>query len=726
MSGTEEELAIVQEFLTESREHIEQFEAGLLALESDPTSGRLLASLFRGIHSIKGSCSFLGYTQLEALTHAGETVLGELRSRRLAFAPELVAVLLGMVDGIRRLLSSIEATGQDGAHAPLIGATIARLAQLVSASAERGEAPAGDGASEESAAPTGGDAKIRVDVGVLDRLMNLVGELVLARNQIVQVSAAHQAVAASAQRLNLVTTELQEGVMKTRMQPIGNVWSRFPRLVRDVAKACGKQVRLQLEGRDTELDKTIIEAIQDPLTHLVRNAVDHGIETLATRRARGKAEEGAITLRAFHEGGMVNIEVSDDGAGVDLEAVKKKALEGRLSTPEQLGRMTEREVLGLLFLPGFSTAGSVTSVSGRGVGMDVVKTNIEKIGGSVDVQSTRGLGTTFRIKIPLTLAIIPALIVTSGRERYAIAQASLLEVVRLEGAEAKQRLDSVQGAPVFRLRGKLLPLTYLDRELGRAALPARPDADDAITIVVLQADDRSFGLVVDAIQDTEEIVVKPLWKRLKGIACYAGATVMGDGRVALILDAIGLAQRVGVVSDARGRAPSLRAEPEAAEPGRSAELVLVCQQGGGRLAIPLAQVARLEELAAARVERAGGTEVVQYRGQILPLVRLASLLRERRERPRDGDAGAGAAAEAEMLSVVVFARQDRSLGLVVEGILDIVEVRVELQRQATRPGIAGSMVVFDRVTEFLDVEGALRLADSTLVVASSASAELRS
>ena len=381
--------------------------------------------------------------------------------------------------------------------------------------------------------------------------MTLVGELVLARNQIVQYSGTLEdpAFLGTAQRLNLLTTELQAGVMKTRMQPIGTIWSKLPRIVRDMAVACGKKVRIDMDGQETELDKTIIEAIRDPLIHMVRNAVDHGIEPPDRRAALGKPAEGRLRLHAFHEGGKVIIEIADDGAGIDGGRVREKAVRVGLIAAEQAARLSDRELVGLVFLPGFSTTERVTHFSGRGVGMDVVRTNVEKIGGTVDLESHPGRGTTVKMKIPLTLAIIPALTVTTGGDRYAIPQVNLLELVRLEGERADRGIERIGDAPVYRLRGDLLPLVYLDREL--QVETARPAGGD-VYIVVLQADDRQFGLVVDDIHDTEEIVVKPLQKQLKGIPVLSGATIMGDGRVALILDVLGLAQRANVVSGARG------------------------------------------------------------------------------------------------------------------------------------------------------------------------------
>jgi two-component system chemotaxis sensor kinase CheA len=349
---------------------------------------------------------------------------------------------------------------------------------------------------------------VRVGVNLLDKLMTLVGELVLARNQLLQIAGATESIALQAvsQRMDLIATELQEQVMKTRMQPIGNIWAQFPRTVRDVALSCGKQVAIEMEGKETELDKTIVEAIKDPLTHLVRNSVDHGIESPEERVKAGKNATGRLTLRAFHEGGQVNIEISDDGAGLNLERIRRKALERGLVTAEHAERMADKEVSNLIFLAGFSTASKITNVSGRGVGMDVVKTNVEKIGGSVDVQSIQGQGTTVRVKIPLTLAIIPALVITCNQERYAIPQVNLLELVRLELDHARTAIEMVHGTPVYRLRGRLLPLLYLSRELQLAGVDnGETSAPEAINIVVLQAGDRQFGLVVDQINDTEEI-----------------------------------------------------------------------------------------------------------------------------------------------------------------------------------------------------------------------------
>ena len=727
---------IVREFLVESNENLDSLDRELVQLEKNPTHRETLSSIFRTIHTIKGTCGFLGFSKLEAVAHVGENLLSRLRDGELLLNPEITTALLQMVDAIRQMLGSIERSGAEGerddralvetlkrlqqggtgqviaaAVAPAVKAEAeADVAAPVEEEKSREESPAPvttAGRSEAteaqalSAARGGiGEASIRVDVGLLDKLMNLVGELVLARNQIVQFTNTTEDnnLTASSQRLNLITTELQEGVMKTRMQPIGNIWSKFPRTVRDVAAACGKRIRIEMEGKETELDKTIIEAIKDPLTHIVRNSADHGIESPEKRAAAGKPAEGRLLLRAYHEGGQVIIEITDDGAGLDHERIRRKALEKGLITPEQAARMTEREAVNLIFQPGFSTAEKVTNVSGRGVGMDVVRTNIEKIGGTVDLQSTAGQGTTVRMKIPLTLAIIPALIVTSAGDRYAIPQVSLLELVRLEGEHAGKAIENVHGAPVYRLRGRLLPLVYLNRELKMEVEAKRDREASAVNIVILQADDQQFGLVVDDINDTEEIVVKPLGKQIKGVKTFAGATIMGDGRVALILDVLGLAQASNVVGEGHGRAA---AEKETTGPQAAAkkQTMLLFRCGAeGRLAMDLSLVARLEEFKAEMVEKAGPLPVVQYRGQIMPLIRVSEFLHMKDAAGNKGDA----------MQVVVYSENGRSVGLVVDRILDIVEDTIVCQQPSRQQGLLGSAVIQEKVTDLLDVRSLVR------------------
>jgi two-component system chemotaxis sensor kinase CheA len=723
---------VINEFLIESNENLARLDQEMIELEHRPQDTQLLASVFRTIHTIKGTCGFLGFGKLEAIAHLGENLLSRLRDGEMELTPDLVTLILQVVDATKRMLVSIEATGTEGdenhdalvqrlqaksgrkapAAAPLIGspietatakpvmAPVASRPEIVETPAEAEGAPA-QADCESSTSPKASavsDSTIRVDVGLLDKLMNLVGELVLTRNQILQFNARQEdtTLNTTSQRLNLITTELQEGVMKTRMQPIGVVWNKLPRLVRDLATSSGKQIQLEMDGADTELDKTIIEAIKDPLTHIVRNCCDHGIEQPEVRLRNGKPASGKLTLRAFHEGGQVNIEISDDGAGVDLARVKKKAMEKGLVRPDQIERMTEREVLGLIFLPGFSTAAQITSVSGRGVGMDVVKTNIEKIGGAADLVSRPGEGATVKLKIPLTLAIIPGLVVKNGGERFVIPQVSLLELIRLEADCGKSPIEWIHGTPVYRHRDRLLPITYLSQVLGQA--PAQNS--DIVNIVVLQAEDRQFGLVVDDIQDTQEIVVKPLGKQLKGLTCYAGATIMGDGRVALILDVLGIGQLSGVVQESHEQAKADAQKTDRSD--RDLQTFLLFRAGRfERLAVPLSLVARLEEFAKSKIEHAGGRQVLQYRGRILPLVSLTSILQE----------GADEAADVpDPVQVVVFSNGEDSIGILVDQILDIVQETVAVRQPSQRQGMLGSAVIGGKVTDMLDLQAVIAVA----------------
>ncbi|MDP9406832.1 MAG: chemotaxis protein CheW [Actinomycetota bacterium] len=816
---------ILGEFLVESHENLDQLDRDLVALEQEPGSRALLGSIFRTIHTIKGTSGFLGFGALESVTHVGENLLSKLRDGEIVLTQEIAGVLLELVDAVRSILEAIEASGEEGSpdHADLIArltalqsGSLAAAAPAVTAGAPvvatapaaqpvtipsqnvpvtepvpapeaavpaaaqpapavpgapasivpASEQPAAvepvvvpEPAAAEPAAPLGellvekgvvqpedvsvalmeqqvasdgrplgqilvehgkaskedvgdalesqaavkrsvADSTIRVDVDLLDSLMRLVGELVLTRNQIVQHAGGmgDQNLTRASQRLNLIASELQEGVMKTRMQPIDHVWSKLTRVVRDLGVSLGKSVKLEMQGRDTELDKTILEAVKDPLTHLVRNAVDHGIESPEERVRAGKTPEGTLLLRAYHEGGQVIVEITDDGGGINPKKIAAKALERGLVSADELARMSEREMTSMIFLPGFSTAAKVTNVSGRGVGMDVVKTNIEKIGGTVDVQSTHGEGSTFRIKIPLTLAIIPALTVKCAGDRYAIPQVSLVELVRLEGEDASKGIEQISGAPVLRLRGSLLPLVHLDNELGLAA--ERSDEQRATFIVVLQAEDRQFGLVVDEVLDTEEIVVKPLSQQLKGMGVYAGATILGDGRVALILDALAVAQQAHVVNAARDRAMAERLSELDGMASSTESLLVVGLEDGRRMAVPLATVTRLEEFPLTQIERVGSRQVVQYRGQILPLVNLSSYL---------GSGGFGDPQES--LQVVVYSERGRSVGLVVDRILDIAEEVLAAKSDLDDHGLLGSAVVQNKITEMLDVRQAILGAD---------------
>jgi two-component system chemotaxis sensor kinase CheA len=735
---------VIQEFHDESIEGLDQLDRDLVELEKNPTSRALLDSIFRAVHTIKGSGGTLGFPKLAALSHVGENLLSQMRDGKLLLNPEITTALLAMSDALRQILANLSISGNEGngdytqvaSQLSELLATPNALCEANSsgptplskelptsnntttaapvATAFEARAPGfprkvggilvATGAIEigatvdalkiQSEASDNSSSSIRVDVGLLDRLMNLVGELVLARNQVLQFTATtpdNAMFLGTAQRLNLITTELQEGVMKTRMQPIGTVWNKLPRIVRDLAVDCGKTVEIEMVGAETELDKTIIEAIKGPMTHLIRNAVDHGIETPELRIARGKPSAGQLKLRAFHEGGQVNIEISDDGNGISLESVKQKAIETGVIRADQASRLTEREILNLVFAPGLSTAKEVTSISGRGVGMDVVKTNIEKIGGIIDLQSTEGRGATIKIKIPLTLAIIPALIVSSGGDRFAIPQVSLVELVGIDGDQIAKKLEQVHGAPVYRRRGRLLPLVYLNSEL--KLCPSTVHAAQSTNIVVLQAGDRQFGLVVDEINDTEEIVVKPLSKQLKSLFCFAGATIMGDGKVALILDVVGLAQLAHVVSDLGKAAETGETNAKTAGKEGSQSTWLLFKAGlDGRMAIPLSLVSRLEVFPAHMVERAAGREVIQYRGQIMPLVRVSAML------------GSQVSSSADPLQVIVYSENGKSVGLIVDEIVDIAEQEVVTAREQSSSLLMGTAVIQQRVTDLFNVQ----------------------
>jgi two-component system chemotaxis sensor kinase CheA len=748
---SEEDQETIREFLVESDENLSHLDQDMVELEKRPKDAALLGNIFRTIHTIKGACGFLAFSTLEGITHKAESLLSQLRDGKRELTPALVSLILETVDATRKVLASIEATGHEGSlQFEDLNERLRVAAQLEVAPETKpapeppspsvspapktelqADKPTADpqeselvgkddqvGELEEEADKNAGndrrlgedrrkeggrrdddaehhsaavDANIRVGVVLLDKLMDLVGELVLTRNQILQYNTEREDVTlnATSQRLNLLTTELQAGVMKTRMQHIGVVWNKFPRVVRDIAVALGKQIRLEMDGAETDLDRTIIEAIRDPLMHIVRNSCDHGIELPEARVNAGKSAQGTLTLRAYHEGGQVNIEVGDDGAGIDVARVLQKAVEKGLLRSEQANSLSERDALGLIFQPGFSTAKLVTNISGRGVGMDVVKSHIEKIGGVVDVFSRPGEGTTVKIRIPLTLAIIPGLVVTSGGERFVIPQVNLIELIRFEEDSSEKHIEHVNGTPVFRRRGMLLPIAYLNQVLALRLT----SLDKAVNIVVLQAEEHQFGLVVDGINDTEEIVVKPLGKQLKGLTLYAGATIMGDGRIALILDVLGIGERAGVFGELQEQARSVDKQKAQAEIEQR-RLLLFRAGSFERLAIPLSLVARLEEFPLSAIEHASGGQVIQYRGQILSLVSLRDVLEPDATR-RD--------VSTDPVQVVVFNDGDRSVGMMVDEIVDVAEEAVTVRKKSDRKGILGSAIVGKRVTDFLDL-----------------------
>ena len=717
----------------------------------------MISSIFRTVHTIKGTCGFLGFGRLEGVAHAGENLLSQLRDRTFAPNSEIIDALLATADALRHQLAGIERDGaepdddhaalrewlhrlQDGERVPRPAALLpfgARVLEqnVATAASTALDAPVADETPEieppiveldeaspsapvavpvaasapvaataearrtdddRAAAGTVADSTIRVDVGLLDTLMNLIGELVLARNQIVQLASVQHdgSLLAPSQRLNQITSELQEAVMKTRMQPIGTLWQRLPRVVRDLAMSCEKRVRVRVrfEGAETELDRTILEAIKDPLTHLVRNAIDHGLEGVDERVQRGKDAEGVLTLRAYHESGKVNIAISDDGHGIDPSKIRAKAIDKGLVTAEAAQNLSDREVLNFIFAPGFSTAEAVTNISGRGVGMDVVRTNVEKIGGAIELSSELGHGTTFRVKIPLTLAIIPALVVLSRGQRYAIPQVNLAELVRVDGSDPDRRIEYLHGAPVYRLRGRLLPIIDLTDLLRGGTGAVRSGAPGAAAnIVVVQADDHQFGLIVDSVFDTQEIVVKPLSKLLKDADIYAGATVMGDGKIALILDAIGVARRAGLAG--RSSAPAPTAADAALDTDMPRYPLVVVDAGGVRAAVPLADIARLEQFDASKIEHSRGNNVVQYRDRVMTLIDLAHAVPE---------AAYGSIADAGPVPVLVLNNGRLDIGVTVNGIVDIVEATV--LDTPTSDFVMGTALVDGKVTDIVDAK----------------------
>ncbi|HZU30166.1 MAG TPA: chemotaxis protein CheW [Candidatus Angelobacter sp.] len=726
---------IVKEFIAESSENLDRMDRELVDLEKDPTSGNLLASIFRTIHTIKGTAGFLNFDKLGAVAHVGENLLGALRDGKIALTPAGATALLGMIDAIRQMLATIEATETDGENnyeelvaelsrllrdggapaetstpvaamptAAVASPTLqaakpsASVAQHAAANTPKPPTQEAAASSPETRTTEVSESSVRVDVNVLDELMNLVGELVLARNRILQcaLSKNDQEFLKTAQPLNMITTNLRKRVMKARMQPVSNVFGKFPRVVRDVALSCGKQVEIIVEGGETELDRTIIEAIKDPLTHLVRNSVDHGIETPEVRMAKGKPAKGALKLKALHESGYVTIEIADDGGGINREAVKKKALEKNLISAGQAARMSDREVFKLIFLPGFSTAAKITNVSGRGVGMDVVRTNIEKVNGTVEVDSTEGEGTRIKIKIPLTLTIIPVLMVKSAGERFAIPQVNLLELVRLRGNEVSESIEMLHNSPVCRLRNYLLPLVFLGAELGQchnAVEVMRNNPEAEVNIAVLHADNNQFGLVVDAIEDTEEIVVKPIDDDLRDLSVFAGTTIRGNGEVALILDVMGLGQRAHAVSASGQLDDETSNENTQQDDIRS--LLLFKAGDEGAFGVPADAVVRLEKFPASSLERSAQQDVVRYRGEVLRLVNFATVM------------GRSPLNNGSELQVLVCEHEKWRIGLIIDEILDVVREKVVLQEKALSDPRLSPAILGDRVVDLLDMQSML-------------------
>ncbi|MCH9657004.1 MAG: chemotaxis protein CheW [Planctomycetes bacterium] len=742
---------ILQEFLAESWENLGQLDSEIVELEKDPQNAELIASIFRTIHTIKGTCGFLGLTNLGAVAHSAENVLGKMREGILDVSPGAISLVLEAIDKIKELLQGLEATGEEPKtdHSALTS-MLDELADYATKSAAEAsfEEPAGSAVTstvEESApedssdsqkleqtessdqppinnsndpvtppvssetestglatpAATEGDAvsksskvsvadlSIRVNVNVVDSLMNLVGELVLTRNQLLQLARGDEEskYAAPITLLNRVTTDLQEGVMKTRMQPIGNAWNKLPRLVRDLSQVTNKHIELVMTGAETELDRTVLDAIKDPLTHMVRNSADHGIETPEIRKANGKSESGTVHLNAYHEGGHVIIEIQDDGAGISRDKVLAKAIAQGLIKESDASSVSDSHIYSMIFHAGFSTAEKVSSVSGRGVGMDVVRTQIEKIGGTVDISSKIGEGTMVRIKIPLTLAIVSALVLESGGQPFAIPQLGVVELVRLS-AEDREKIETIHNKEVFRLRDRLLPLVHLNEVLGLEEQPPADDDLDDTNIVVVQVGEDQFGLIVSRIFDTEEIVVKPVGRLLKNIGLYQGTTILGDGSVVMILDVGGIFNKCG------NSAAHYQTKTEEVNSGTDRDtisMLLFNIKENETMAVPLSLVARLEEFPQENIENNSGQKVVQYREDLLPLLSVEGV-----------EYGAGEPIDPQ--PVIVFSDNSRSMGLMVNEIKDIIDEQLVIRMQSDRPGVLGTAIIGKNAIDVIDTQ----------------------
>ncbi|SEI21021.1 hybrid sensor histidine kinase/response regulator [Tardiphaga sp. OK245] len=757
---------LLREFLTETNESLDTVDNQLVRFEQDPNNAKILDNIFRLVHTIKGTCGFLGLPRLEALAHAAETLMGKFRDG-MPVTGEAVTLILTTIDRIKEILSQLEATEvePEGVDEDLIGElhhmvekgmesmtesappiapeapVVAESAPLVVPTLERelrpGEvsleelerafqetaievappvaaaAPAAPVAppapvAEKPAAPKAAAPKpaakktavevdqpeadkvanqsIRVNVDTLEHLMTMVSELVLTRNQLLEISRRHEDTEFKVplQRLSTVTAELQDGVMKTRMQPIGNAWQKLPRIVRDLAGELGKQIELEMHGADTELDRQVLDLIKDPLTHMVRNSADHGLETPAERAAEGKPEQGTIRLSAYHEGGHILICIADNGRGLNTERIKAKAISNGLATEADIEKMSEAQIHKFIFAPGFSTAAAVTSVSGRGVGMDVVRTNIDQIGGTIDIKSVAGEGSSVTIKIPLTLAIVSALIVEAGGDRFAIPQLAVVELVRAR-ANSEHRIERIKDTPVLRLRNKLLPLMHL-KKLLQIDDGSSADPENGF-IVVTQVGNQTFGIVVDGVFHTEEIVVKPMSTKLRHIGMFSGNTILGDGAVIMIVDPNGIAQELGALASNAHEIADENAAMRAMNAEQLTSLLVFRAGSAQPKAVPLGLVTRLEEVGVDKVELSNGRYMVQYRDQLMPLVQMEGVtVRTSGTQP-----------------ILVFADDGRSMGLVVDEIVDIVEERLHIEVASGREGILGSAVIKGLATEVIDV-----------------------
>ena len=881
--GNNEEF--IQEFVEEAIGHIDSVESGLLKIGKASSEPDNINTIFRAMHSIKGTASFFGLKNIVELSHSMENILGELRNDKLRISQEMVDILLESNDCLKGMIEDV-----NNSESVAISSYMQKLAAIQKAELEQESRTSEDKATdkvimeEEQAKPTNvgeqiihngvkhghklylvqlkldedltknnistmqflkkveaignvlesnidlvelmnheenqnndvdfvflittvlekqllpialgiseykiqelnintkkeelteivkkcsvfeKDVKeheqgmteeqennlvekkiqgttvedsIRVHITLLNNLLNLASEMVLGRNQLLRAMENHRkdipGVEPILQNIDRITTELQEKIMQTRMQPVANIFNKFPRIIRDLSKKLGKDIDLQLEGIDVELDKSIIEGLGDPLTHLVRNAADHGLEAPSVREKSGKPGMGKVVMKAYHEGGYVNIDIVDDGAGIDVEKVKKKAIEKGLISTAEASMMGEQEILQLLFKPGFSTAEKVTDVSGRGVGMDVVKTNIEKLGGIVEIFTSVGIGTTFRLLLPLTLAIIPSLIVEVEAQKFALPQVNLQEIVRIKPGDFSKKIEYIHNSQVLRLRGRLLPIvhlaevlglnrTYIDSEKGKRKddrrktlydqrykdkkiLPEEPvlcnrtNESNIVRILVLKIGSRRFGLAVDIIHGSEEILVKPLSRFIKDCKCYSGTTIMGDGKTAMILDPEGIIEKANLKFVEDNDDKSKKALTSATEIMREQQnLILFKCSGPETFGMDISMVSRVEEIHANEIEKIGSNEYIKFRGDSLRVIR-----------PEDYLSVNKVKSEQEKYYVIIPKFVEHSMGILIEGINDTMQGCIKLNKDDVGvKGLTGSTILNNKIVLLINIYELFELAD---------------
>jgi two-component system chemotaxis sensor kinase CheA len=710
---------LLKEFLTETNENLNELDESLVSLEHDPNDEQLIGKIFRVMHTIKGTCGFLGLSRLEKIAHSGENILGKIRDKELSVNQQKISLILEVLDVIKGMLKYLEANGKEPQGDDSV--LLSRLEQAIKIVPQTGVVETGAEVKQdtivgvssiESTSFSALEVKsqeiipanhivvnnessvvnqtIRVNLNVLEGIMQYVSELVLTRNQLQQLMRKNSnditKFSTSIQRLNHITSELQEKVMKTRMQPIENTWTPFTRLVRDLSIELNKKVELHKIGGETELDRQLIESIKDPLTHMVRNSIDHGIELPADRIKAGKPDVGNVTLKAYHQVGHIIIEISDDGKGLDINRIKAKAVERGLINVEDTRSLSDQQIMQFIFLPGFSTAEKVTAVSGRGVGMDVVKTNIEKISGTVELKSEFGKGSTIVIKIPLTLAIMSVLIVGASERKFGIPQINIIEMVRV-GDHAAYKMENLNNNMVLRLRGNLLPLLSLNEILGMQ-LDSEKQLQQSRYVVVCEINGTYFGIVVDKIYDTEEIVVKPVAPVLKNIEVYSGSTLLGDGSVIMILEMSSILKMITHIKTNSNIDNIIKHESLNVEETHNLSSFLIMNQfNGRRIAIPLELVARLEKIDVKKIEYSGNRKVIQYRDNFMHLINLDDSIWS----------------TSGYLQCAVFIDGDKMLGIVVKEIVDIVEEDVKAFTKNDLPLSLGSIVINNQTTDLIDV-----------------------